>query len=101
MFRLSDKELVDLLDYCIGNYQLTQTPEASLFLANLSTSGVCMHCVGPFFAKDIQLLEKVQKCAAKVCTKQWNWSYEELLHTIQLATHTTSEMQDNETGFAL
>ena len=21
--------------------------------------------------------------AAKVCTKQWNWSYEELLHTLQ------------------
>ena len=43
-----------------------------------------MHCVGPFLAKDIQLLEKVQTFAAKVCTKQWNWSYEELLHTLQL-----------------
>ena len=38
----------------------------------------------PFLQKDIQLLEKVQKFAAKVCTKQWNWSYEELLHTLQL-----------------
>ena len=37
-----------------------------------------------FLQKDIQLLEKVQTFAAKVCTKQWNWSYEELLHTLQL-----------------
>ena len=40
----------------------------------------------PFLQKDIQLLEKVQKYAAKVCTKQWNWSYEELLHTLLLPT---------------
>ena len=38
----------------------------------------------PFLQKDIQLLEKVQKFAAKVCTKQWHWSYQELLHTVQL-----------------
>ena len=38
----------------------------------------------PFLQKHIQLLEKVQKFAAKVCTKQWHWSYEELLHTLQL-----------------
>ena len=38
----------------------------------------------PFLQKDIQLLEKVQTFAEKVCTKQWNWSYEELLHTLQL-----------------
>ena len=55
-----------------------------------------MHCVGPFLAKDIQLLEKVQKFAAKVCTKQWNWSYEELLHTLQLPS-----LQENETRFTL
>ena len=39
----------------------------------------------PFLQKDIQLLEEVQKFGAKVCkAKQWNWSYEELLHTLQL-----------------
>ena len=38
--------------------------------------------------KDIDMLEKTQKFATKVCTKLWDWSYHELLMKLHLPTLT-------------
>ena len=59
--------LVGLLYRQFYQYADTNTMKhLYISLANLSTFEVCMHCVGSFLAKDIQLLEKVQNFAANV-----------------------------------
>ena len=40
----------------------------------------------PYHQRDIQLLEKTQKFACRMCTKTWSASYHELLHALQLPT---------------
>ena len=42
----------------------------------------------PHLQKDIDMLEKTQKFATKVCTKLWDWSYHELLAKLHLPTLT-------------
>ena len=78
MFRLSVKKL-DFLDYCTGNStsMLTQTPWSISMMYLIYIWSMQALC-GTLSCRKIQLLEKVQKYAANVCTKQWNWSYEEL-----------------------
>lgn len=38
----------------------------------------------PYFIKDIKLLEDVQKFACKVCLKNWNMPYNEMLDTLNM-----------------
>jgi len=38
----------------------------------------------PHLQKDIDMLEKTQKFATKVCTKLWDWSYHELVAKLPL-----------------
>ena len=41
----------------------------------------------PYFVKDVEALESVQKFAAKMCTKSWQrWSYSEQLRALNLTT---------------
>ena len=40
----------------------------------------------PHLQRDIDMLEKTQKFATKVCTKLWDWSYHELLAKLHLPT---------------
>ena len=40
----------------------------------------------PYLDKDIELLESVQKMALKICTKNWNSSYEENLAIVSLTS---------------
>jgi len=42
----------------------------------------------PHLQKDIDMLEKTQKFATKVCTMLWDWSYHELLAKLHLPTLT-------------
>ena len=75
------------LSHVAGNStsMLTQTLyEASLSLANLSTFGVCMHCVGPFVAKRYSAAGEGAKICSKSIYAQSNGAI--LLHTLQLPT---------------
>ena len=38
----------------------------------------------PYFIKDLKLLEDVQKFACKVCLKNWNMPYDEMLDTLNM-----------------
>ena len=38
----------------------------------------------PHLQRDIQMLERTQKFACRMCTKTWNAGYEELQNTLQL-----------------
>ena len=38
----------------------------------------------PYHIKDLKLLEDVQKFACKVCLKNWNMSYDEMLDTLNI-----------------
>ena len=38
----------------------------------------------PHLQRDIQMLERTQKFACRMCTKTWHAGYEELQHTLQL-----------------
>ena len=40
----------------------------------------------PYFAKDIEILEKCQKFALRVCTKSWSSTYLDLLNSTRLPT---------------
>ena len=44
----------------------------------------CCHIWDPFLSKDIELLESVQKFAAKVCTKRWHEPYNSLRNSLLL-----------------
>ena len=44
----------------------------------------CCHIWDPFLSKDIEVLESVQKFAAKVCTKRWHEPYTSLRNSLLL-----------------
>ena len=53
---------------------------------HLATSGVCITCMGSHQQGLITSLERVQKFALKVCTKNWNSDYESLHQLYNLPT---------------
>ena len=40
----------------------------------------------PYFAKDVELLQRCQKFALRVCTKEWSSAYPDLLNSTHLPT---------------
>ena len=66
---------------------------SNLSLVDMTPPGIRKWCMGPPPTKDITLMENVQKFGLRICAKQWDLGYDELMSNFDVCTLQTRRLE--------